>query len=145
MIVLDTNVVSELIRDRPATSVVAWWESQTLVELYLTSVGEAELLSGASLLPAGRRRDNLLESINHFLATYLGRRFLPFDRAAAREYAEIMANRRAIGRPMDRHELDCMIAAIARSNAAAVATRNVRDFTGCGIPVINPWETGGTA
>ena len=140
MLILDTNVISELLREEPDTNVKAWWDSQTLVELYTTSVVEAELLFGAHRLPAGRRRERLLESIENFLAHFFDDRVLPFDRAAAHEYATVMEHRRAIGRPMDGHELDCQIAAIARANDAAVATRNVRDFTDCGIEVIDPWE-----
>lgn len=144
-LILDTNVISELLRENPDASVKAWWDGQTLVELYTTSVVEAELLSGAYLLPAGRRRERLLEGIETFLTGFFDGRVLPFDRAAAREYATIMAHRRAIGRPMDGHELDCQIAAIARANDATVATRNVRDFTDCGIEIIDPWQTGGTS
>lgn len=140
MLILDTNVISELLREDPDATVKAWWDSQTLVELYTTSVVEAELLSGAHLLPAGRRRVRLSESIENFLAHFFDDRVLAFDRAAAREYAEIMAHRRAIGRPMDGHELDCQIATLARANDAMVATRNVRDFTDCGVEIINPWE-----
>ena len=145
MIILDTNVVSELMRESPSLPVLTWWNSQTVTDMYIAAVVEAELRHGTAILPAGRRRDRLFVSIDLMLSDHFPDRILAFDRAAAREYAEIMANRRAIGRSMDRHELDCMIAATARVNAAAVATRNVRDFTGCGVQVINPWETGGTA
>ena len=82
----------------------------------------------------------LIQSIDLVLANFLPDRILPFDSAAASEYAQIMAHRRSIGRPMEGHELDCQIAAIARVNGAAVATRNVRDFTDCGVEIINPWE-----
>ena len=140
MLVLDTNVISELIRDDPNATVKTWWDGQTLAELYTASVVEAELLSGAQLLPAGRRRESLSESIESFIAVFFDERVLPFDRAAAQEYATIMAHRRSIGRPMEGHELDCQIAAIARSSGATVATRNVRDFADCGVPVVNPWE-----
>lgn len=140
MLILDTNVISELIREEPNATVKAWWDDQTRVELYTTSVVEAELLSGAHLLPAGRRRERLSESIENFLAQFFADHVLPFDRNAAREYATIMAHRRAIGRPMDGHELDCQIAAIACANAATIATRNVRDFTDCGVEFINPWD-----
>ena len=93
-------------------------------------------------MPAGRRREELLEKIENFLTEFFSGHVLPFNRPAARYYAVIMAQRRAIGRPMEGHELDCQIAAIARANAAQVATRNVRDFTDCGIEIINPWEDG---
>ena len=145
MLILDTNVISELPRENPDASVKTWWDGQTLVELYTTSVVEAELLSGAYLLPAGRRRERLSESIENFLISFFDSRVLPFGRASAFAYAQIMARRRAIGRPMDGHELDCIIASIACANDATVATRNVRDFTDCGIEIIDPWHTGGTS
>ena len=140
MLILDTNVISELMRDEPDTTVKTWWDGQTLTELYTTSVVEAELFSGTYLLPAGRRRETLLWNIEKFIAVFFGDRVLPFDRANALAYAQIMARRRSIGRPMEGHELDCMIAAIALSSGASVATRNVRDFTECGVEIINPWE-----
>ena len=144
MLILDTNVISELMRDEPAATVKTWWDGQTLTELCTTSVVEAELFSGAYLLPAGRRRETLLWNIENFIAVFFGDRVLPFDRANALAYAQIMAHRRSIGRSMEGHELDCQIAAIARVNGAAVATRNVRDFTDCGVEIINPWEAAAT-
>lgn len=139
MLILDTNVISELMREEADATVKAWWDGQSLLELHTTSVVEAELLNGVHLLPFGRRRESLSERIETFLAHFFDERVLPFDRAAAREYAEIMARRRAIGRSMEGQELDCQIAAIARANDAAVATRNVRDFADCGIEIMNPW------
>lgn len=144
MIILDTNVVSELMLELPVATVAGWWSTQPLEELYITTIVEGELRYGVAKLPAGRRRNLLLQSIDLILSYFLPDRILVFDRAAAREYAEIMAHRRSIGRPMDRHELDCQIAAIARVSNATVATRNVPDFTDCGVPVINPWESAPT-
>ena len=140
MIILDTNVISELMLELPVAPVASWWSTQPLADLYITTVVEGELRYGAARLPVGRRRGLLFQSIDLVLASFLPDRILPFDRADASEYAQIMAHRRAIGRPMEGHELDCQIAAIARVNGAAVATRNVRDFTDCGIEIINPWE-----
>ena len=133
MIILDTNVVSELMLERPNQAVAGWWRNQPLADLYTTTVVEAELRFGVARLPAGRRRNLLYQSIDLILSNFLSDRILPFNRADAREYAEIMAHRRAIDRPMDGHELDCQIAAIARANGATVATRNVGDFTDCGL------------
>ena len=144
MLILDTNVISELMREEPDAPVKTWWDGQTLTELCATSVVEAELLKVAYLLPSVRRRETLLWNIETFIAAFFVARVLPFDRAAASEYAQIMAHRRSIGRPMEGHELDCQIAAIARVNGAAVATRNVRDFTDCGVEIINPWEAAAT-
>ena len=140
MIILDTNVVSELMLEQPNQVVESWWRNQPLAELYTTAVVEAELRFGVARLPAGRRRNLLYQSIDRILSNFLPARILAFDRAAAREYAEIMAHRRAIGRPMQGHELDCQIAAIARANEASIGTRNVRHFTDCGVSVINPWQ-----
>ena len=144
MIILDTNVVSELIRQSPDPVVLAWFIEQDFQELFLTTVNEAELRYGAAKLPPGRRRDELTGEINNITDLFTGK-ILPFDSAAAYEYADIMEHRRAIGRPMERHEMDCQIAAITRCHRAEIATRNVADFTDCGIPVINPWHTGGAA
>ena len=99
---------------------------------------EEELLLGAALLPQGRRRKELEQSIVTILQRLFVGRVLPFDRAAANAYAEVASARRRIGRPIS--TLDAQIAAIARAHGAAVATRNVVDFTDCGIDVVDPWQ-----
>ncbi|HWS75834.1 MAG TPA: type II toxin-antitoxin system VapC family toxin [Quisquiliibacterium sp.] len=138
MIVLDTNVLSELLRPVPAPEVEAWLSAQDGTAIFFTTVGEAELRHGVAILPAGRRRNALSAAIESILEEDFRDRILPFDRAAARAYAAIAADRRAAGRPIS--QFDCQIAAIARANGAAVATRNVGDFGGCGIEVIDPWK-----
>jgi predicted nucleic acid-binding protein len=137
MIVLDTNVVSELLRPRPAPQVEAWLAEQDGATVFFTAVGEAELRHGVAILPAGQRREALAEAIEDMLDEVFGDCILPFDRAAARAYAAIAAARRAVGRPIS--QFDCQIAAIARAHVAAVATRNTGDYDGCGITVIDPW------
>ena len=137
-IVLDTNVVSELLRPTPAKQVEAWLSVQDGAKVYFTTVGEAELLHGVAILPVGRRRTALSKAIEGILEEDFRARILPFDRAAARIYAVIAAERRAAGRPIN--QFDCQIAAIARANEAAIATRNTADFNGCGIVVIDPWS-----
>ena len=137
MIVLDTNVVSELLRPAPAKQVEAWLSAQDGATVYFTAVGEAELRHGVALLPAGRRRTALSMAIEGILEEDFRNRILPFDRAAASVYAAIAAKRRAAGRPIS--QFDCQIAAIARAHEAAVATRNTGDYEGCGIEVIDPW------
>lgn len=137
MIVLDTNVVSELMLPIPAARVVEWVSSQAATTLYFTAVSEAELHYGVAILPAGRRRERLLAEVEGMLREDFAGRVLPFDRNAALVYAEIAASRRSLGHPIN--HADCQIAAIARSNGTAVATRNERDFEGCGTDVINPW------
>lgn len=139
MILLDTNVVSELMRPEPEANVVSWLAGQAPAEVFLTAITEAELRYGIAILPAGRRRDRLLAEVEVMLATDFSMRILAFGSEAARAYAEIGARRRAAGRPIS--HADCQIAAIARSRDAPVATRNEEHFENCGIGVINPWRT----
>lgn len=139
MIVLDTNVVSELLRPVPAPQVEAWLSAQEGATVYFTAVGEAELRHGVAILPAGRRRKALAEAVDAVLEEDFRDRILPFDRLAARAYAAIAAARRAAGQPIS--QFDAQIAAIALANGAAVATRNTGDFAGCGIALIDPWES----
>ena len=137
MIVIDTNVVSELMRPTPEPAVMTWFSAQDSAELYLTAVTEAELRAGAAILPAGRRRERLTAEVDAVVREDFAGRVLPFDSAAARAYAAIAASRRSMGRPI--LEADCQIAAIARASDAAVATRNGADFERCGIALIDPW------
>lgn len=138
MIVLDTNVLSETLRPNPAERVLYWMRSEPLTALFTTTITEAELLYGAALLPEGRRRRSLEAVIRRMLTAQFAGRILPFDSAAAREFAQIAASRRSAGRPID--EADGRIAAIARSRGAAVATRNLDDFAGCELELIDPWS-----
>ena len=137
MVVIDTNVVSELMRLTPDRAVMAWFSEQDSAELYLTAVTEAELRAGAAILPPGQRRDRLAAEVDAVVREDFAERVLPFDSAAARTYAAIAAARRSLGRPI--LEADCQIAAIARAADAAVATRNSADFEHCGIALIDPW------
>jgi predicted nucleic acid-binding protein len=139
VIVLDTNVISEAWRPKPAANVREWMRAQPTALLFTTSITEAELLFGIALLPAGRRRSALSALAETMFAEDLAGRVLPFDSAAAHEYADIAAGRRRAGRPIA--EADARIAAIVRSRGATLATRNVADFAACGIPVISPWQT----
>lgn len=141
--ILDTNVTSELVRERIHPTVLAWWRRQVIEEMFTTAVTEAEMRRGLAIMPAGRRRNGLSIRTDYLLRVYFEDRILPFDSAAAQIYAEIYASRRAIGRRIE--EDDCQIAAIARSQNMAVATRNVNDFADCGVEIINPWSTEGTA
>ena len=136
-VLLDTNVVSELIRKAPDPAVQAWAAGHALEELFFSAVGEAELRYGAAILPAGRRRTTLVSDIEAMLRDAFDDRVLPFDSDAARAYADIAAMHRSAGRPVA--PADCQIAAIARSRGMAVATRNVRDFDDIDIEVVNPW------
>jgi predicted nucleic acid-binding protein len=142
MIVLDTNVVSELLRPAPATQVEAWLSAQDGAKVYFTAVGEAELRHCVAIPPAGQRRTALTKAIEGILEEDFRDRILPYDRDAAGAYAVIAAARRAAGRPIS--QFDCQIAAIARAHGASVATRNTADYEGCGIALIDPWHKAGT-
>ncbi len=134
---LDSNVVSELVRKVRNPAVVSWAAGLALEDLFFSAVGEAELRYGAALLSAGRRRQPLLTDIDNMLREAFGERVLPFDREAAREYVDIAATHRSTGRPVS--PADCQIAVIARSRNMTVATRNVHDFENIGVNIIDPW------
>ena len=137
MIILDTNVLSETLRPMPSATVLEWMRSEPALALFTAAITEAELLYGIALLPDGRRRRSLEEVVDRIFAEDLADRVLPFDSAAAHEFADLAASGRRAGRPIA--EADARIAAIARSRGAALATRNVGDFVGCGLELINPW------
>ena len=137
IIVLDTNVISELMRDNPDQMVVDWFDAQHTNSLSITTITQAEILTGIELLPSGRRKNNLFQLADYFFSSIFIGRVLVFDSIAASAYAEIFAQRQALGRPVS--QSDCQIAAIARSHRAAVATRNVTDFEQMEIELINPW------
>lgn len=140
MIIVDTNVIAELMRSGPAEAVVEWFGEHGSGALFLSAVSEAELRTGIAILPEGKRRDRLAAAIDAVIEEDFAGRVLPFDSAAAKAYATIATARRAAGRPI--MEADGQIAAIARAQGAAVATRNVGDFEGCGIEIVDPWRTG---
>lgn len=136
-VLLDTNVLSELLRPSPNPAVEGWGAGRQAADLHFSAVGEAELRYGVEVLPAGRRRDALALAIEAILREDFENRVLPFDSAAAREYADIAASRRAAGRPVA--PVDCQIAAIARSRDLTIATRNVRHFADMEIELVDPW------
>jgi len=138
MIILDTNVVSELLRAAPAPTVEAWMAGQDGADTDLTAISEAELRDGLAIRANGKRSRLLAKAADGMLREDFRRRTLPFDSAAADEYARIRAARKAAGRPIS--PFDCQIAAIARAHGAAMATRNTDDFAGCGVAVIDPWR-----
>lgn len=138
MILLDTNVISELLRPSPDPAVLAWVSAQDAETLYVTAVTEAELRYGVAVLPQGRRKAALSALVDTVLREDFAGRVLPFDAPAAACYAEIGAARKAAGQPIS--QFDCQIAAIARASAMTLATRNRRDFEDCGIEVIDPWH-----
>jgi predicted nucleic acid-binding protein len=138
VIILDTNVLSELMRLRPAPAVVHWVAAQPTDSLYTTSITEAEVLHGLMLLPRGRRRSALEAAATAMFSEDFEGRILGFGSDAARPYAELASERRRAGRPIS--HLDAQIAAIARATGATIATRNVADFAGCGARIVDPWS-----
>ena len=140
MVILDTNVLSELVKSSPTTSVFDWVAKQPSTELFTTSITEAEILFGIELLTRGRRWQGLLRAAEEMFNRDLGGRVLGFGSEAARSFAQIAAHRRS--KPMS--YADAQIAAIARLTGAKLATRNVADFADCGVDLVNPWGGGST-
>jgi predicted nucleic acid-binding protein len=135
LIVLDTDVVSEPLKERPDERVMSWLAT-TGDRLAVTAITVGELLVGARRLDPGRRRDALITAIDRILATH-GSEVLAYDEAAARRYAEMQERRQAAGRPLSVE--DGMIAAICAGHGARLATRNTKDFDDLGIHLADPW------
>jgi len=138
MIVVDTNVISEVMRPQPTPAVLNWLNAQDGNRLFITSVTLAEIGYGLRILPEGQRRWQLQSRFKQFIAQAFEERVLDFTAAAARAYAEIMGHRKEIGRAMSLP--DGQIASIAHAHGFAVATRNIKDFEDCGVELINPFE-----
>src|SRR5215510_3177792 len=139
MIILDTNVISELMRRKPSAQVATWVAQQPGTELFTTSITEAEIFYGIELLGRGKRREGLLVAAEAMFSEDFAGRVFVFDSDAARVFAKIGAARRALGRPIS--HADAQIAALAQVRGAKLATRNVGDFEGCGIEVVDPWKS----
>lgn len=137
MIVLDTNVLSEALRPLPNSLVIDWLAEQPRASLFITTVTRGEILYGIRLLSDGKRRRALWDAAIKIFSDDFAGQVLNFDNDAADMYAEIAASRRIGGEPIS--QFDAMIAAMARSRGASVATRNVKDFEDCGVDVVNPW------
>ena len=138
MTILDTNVVSEIMRPVPAPVVLRWISEQNSEELHVTAITMAEILYGIELLPRGKRQEILRAGAERLFQVVFTDRILTFDARAAREFSVIASSRRKQGRPM--WEFDAQIAAIARAHGTALATRDTDDFEGCGLRLINPWN-----
>lgn len=135
---LDTNVLSELLRSKPEAAVVDWFSVQPDDSLFVSAVTQAEMVLGARLLPAGKRRSALAHNIGAMFEEDFAGRILPFDSAAVASYVDIVSTRRAIGRPIS--QFDAQIAAIAQSRKLRLATRNTQDFDNCGLTLVDPWQ-----
>lgn len=139
MIVLDTNVVSELMRPVPNPAVLAWVDAQSDRDLWLCSVVVSELLYGLAHLPMGSRRAQLTQAFETMLAEDFAGRVLAFDLPAAVVYADLVSAREQQGQPLAM--ADAQIAATCLAHGARLATRNVRDFEGLGLSWLNPWTS----
>jgi predicted nucleic acid-binding protein len=138
MVVVDTNVISEVMRLQPSPAVLNWLNSQESNLLFVTTVTLAEIGYGLRVLPDGLRQRQLQTRFEQFIAQAFEERVLDFTAPAARAYAEIMGHRKETGRAMSLP--DGKIASIALAHGFALATRNIKDFEDCGIELINPFE-----
>lgn len=136
--ILDTNIISELMKLKPSARVFDWVSAQPRRALFTTAVNQAEILFGIALLPKGKRRNELAKSAQIMFAEDFAGRLLSFDPSAARHFAEIAVARRKSGRPIS--HADAQIAAIARAQGLVLVTRNVEDFADCGVVLTNPWK-----
>ena len=139
MIILDTNVLSELMRAEPDENVIAWLDSQNSQDLHTTAITVAELLYGVARLAHGRRKTALRGAIETMLDGELAGKILPFDGDSARRYAMLVAECESHGRPIS--SADAQIAAVCHAHDAVLATRNGRDFETTGVPIIDPWTS----
>ena len=138
MIVLDTNVISEIMRPAPSRAVLEWLRALPPAELATTTISIAEIRYGLARLDPGERRTDLESRFSQFLVRGFGGRIFDFDLRAAEIYGDLVAERERMGKRIE--GFDGLIAAIARARGLSVATRNVGDFEGCGIAVLSPWE-----
>lgn len=138
MILLDTNVLSELMKTDRSEQVVDWINEKPIQSLFITAITQAEVLYGISLLPNGKRKTGIKKAAKALFSSDFSGRILSFDSSSTYNFATIAAERRKSGQPIS--QFDAQIAAIARTWGCTLATRNVRDFNGCGIDVVNPWE-----
>ncbi len=138
MIVLDTNVISELTKREPAPAVIWWLDSLPVSDVATTAITAAELLYGVARLPDGHRKRELAAAIDDILGDEFCGRILPFDNRAAEKYAEVVTTRERLGRPIG--VADAQIAAICQAHDATLATRNADDFSETETRLINPWK-----
>jgi predicted nucleic acid-binding protein len=138
MILIDTNVISEVMKVSPSLQVLEWLNHQDSNELYVSAITIGEIEYGLRILPDGRRRLELKERFGRFISAAFTQRILAFDVSAARTYGDVMGLRKELGRPMSMP--DGQIAAIARCRGLSIATRNTSDFEECGVDLINPFS-----
>lgn len=137
-VLLDTNVLSELMRPKPSSIVLGWFAQQEGAEFYTSAITQAELLSGVALLPGGKRRDAIADAVEQMFEQDFAGRCLPFDEPAAHEYAALVATRNKTGMPISTE--DAQIAAIALRHGLVLATRNTKDFRKISeLVLLDPW------
>ncbi len=137
-VLLDTNVLSELLRAEPSPVVLTWFAAQPTESLFVSAVTQAEMMLGARLLPVGKRRTALESALSAMFDEDFAGRILPFGSSEALAYVDVVSERRSRGRPIS--HFDAQIAAIARQAGANLATRNITDFEQCGVALIDPWS-----
>lgn len=140
-VLLDTDALSEILRSLPHPTVLRWFSSQAESQMFVSAITQAEMVSGASLLPEGKRQQRLQGALRELFEHDFVDRVMPFDGGSVVHFAQVVAARRRGGRPIS--QFDAQIAAIALQNGMALATRNVRDFEGCGLRLVDPWAQGG--
>ncbi len=138
MIILDTNVISEPLKPRPDAAVLRWLDRQSPATLYVTTISQAELLAGVAALPAGKRRTELRKVVEKGLTSLFANRILPFGERSAEAYAQVVTTANGAGNPID--FADAAIGAIAVEHNFILATRNVGDFKGTSVKLLNPWS-----
>lgn len=138
MILIDTNIISEIMGHSPAPNVLNWVNNQNSLSLFISTITLAEINYGLRIMPVGQRKNKLSDRFAYFIAQAFEQRVLSFDEDAAFDYAEIMGHKKEMGKPMS--VPDGQIAAIARSNDLKIATRNIHDFEECGLTIINPFD-----
>ncbi|CAN5366884.1 type II toxin-antitoxin system VapC family toxin [soil metagenome] len=138
MIILDTNIISEIMKPTPAANVISWINQQQATQLFITTITIAEIVYGLNTMPQGKRRSLLEDAFNKAIAAAFKHRILAFEETSAHLYGTIMSRRKALGRPLN--ILDGQIAAMALAYKAIVATRNTKDFTDCNLELLNPFD-----
>lgn len=138
MIILDTNIVSELMKQAPSKMLLSWIDEQDSADLYVTSITIAEIMYGLHILPSSKRRTQLETAFDMTMREAFAYRILPFDDKAAHQYGELMAKSKAQGQTMS--VCDGQIAAIALTYQFTLATRNIKDFTKTGVSLVDPFR-----
>jgi len=139
IIVLDTNVLSEVLKPSPEEAVLHWLAEQNREIVFTTAITQAEIMYGVEMLPSGKRRTRLQHAVEKLFREEFPERILVFDSGSALLYPKIVARRARLGHPIS--QFDALIASVCHSRNAAIATRNTTDFEDCGLTIVNPWNS----